>query len=210
MRAVAGRWLDVAGPAAAQAQRADAAKGIDGERAFRRQAEKRDFLNRLGVANAAKTLARLPEPNETVHVLMSGNFAGWDWVRAVIDLASPAFVRHLAVATLGFNAENAHELLTLIDDRTIRGVDFLCSHYFKSTTPETFGPLEEALVKRGQRIRATRNHAKLILMQMSDGRSIVIDGSMNLRSCRNVEQVNITDSGELYLFYLDYIQEAVA
>lgn len=43
------------------------------------------------------------------------------------------------------------------------------------------------LVRRGHRCVAVRSHAKILLFEMSDGRSFAWESSANLRSCKNVE-----------------------
>jgi hypothetical protein len=182
---------------------------IDGEEVFRRQFAKHAVQHSLHVANAAKTMAALPEPGEVIHVLMSGNFAGWDYVPAFLKLAEPATIKVLHVATLGFSERNTHELLTMLDDGRIGNVWFLCSHYMSKQDAHIFTPMAKALTIRGQRIKATRNHAKLMAIELTDGRKFTIDGSMNLRSCRNVEQCNITRSDEVHDFYAGYIRHAI-
>jgi len=66
------------------------------------------------------------------------------------------------------------------------------------------------LQSRGQTLLAMRNHAKLLLMALDDGRRIVVESSANLRSCRNVEQFVISHDTGLYDFHAAWIDAQVA
>lgn len=185
----------------------DASVGLDAEQVFRRKFERREFIHAMRVATAADVLGKLPGTDEVIHVLMSGRYDGWDHVAAVLQLAAPAKIEELFIATLGFSHQNAGELLAMLDRGDIGRVWFNCSCYMRDASAELYAPLADALTKRGMKIKATRNHAKILAFALSDGRKIVVDGSMNLRSCKNVEQVNITESKELFTFYADYIRK---
>jgi hypothetical protein len=176
---------------------------------LRRASGKRQTIHALNVSNAARELDRLPAVDESIHVVMRGNFHGWDVVPAVLRLATPATIATLIVATLGFNRQNAAELLDLIDAARIGRVAFLCSVYFQRSCPAEFGILAAGLQQRGQRITAARSHAKVIGFDLSDGRKIVVESSANLRSCRNIEQFCMTQSADLYHFHARWIGEVI-
>lgn len=184
----------------------DESVGLDSERVFRRKLKRREFIHAVRVSAAATVLERLPEPDEVFHTLVSGQYDGWDHVAAILKLAAPATILELYIATLGFSEANSGELLQWLDDGTIGRVWFNCSCYMRDASASLYVPLAEALAKRGQAVKATRNHAKILAFKMSDGRYFVVDGSMNLRSCKNVEQVNIQQSKELFEFYSEYIR----
>ena len=97
----------------------------------KRRAEQTRRLNLLHVANAAKHLTGLPEPGESWHGVMSGNFDAWSFVPATIQLAGRPLSR-LTVATLGFNANNARRLAEAMDGGDIRHCDLICSTYFQA------------------------------------------------------------------------------
>ena len=44
-------------------------------------------------------------------------------------------------------------------------------------------------------------------LKLADGRCVIIEGSANLRSCRNVEQFTATESPDLYQFHRAWILE---
>jgi hypothetical protein len=172
----------------------------DGLRLTRRPTKRR-MLHLLHVANAAKHLGGLPAIGETWHVVMKGNYNAWDLVPAVLQLAAPATIAYLGVATLSFNKSNAQELVDLLDSGKVGAVDFVSSTYFKGTSADEFGFLHSQLTARGQRCAAVRSHAKILLFEMTDGENYVTESSANLRSCRMAEQTTITNDAALLAFH---------
>lgn len=192
------------------AEKVDAEVELTTERRLCRVSRKRQLLHLMHVANAAKELQRLPDEEESIHVIMRGNFNGWDLVPAVLRLAAPATIDSLYVATLGFNGANASELLELLDAGTIGSVTFLCSCYFQGSNTQEFERLSVELAKRGHWIKAARSHAKLLVIRLTDGRCIVVESSANLRSCRNIEQFAMTQSPALYEFHRQWMEDVFA
>jgi hypothetical protein len=186
------------------------AAGITGDRTMRRAAGKRELLHLLHVSNAAKQLERLPAEGESIHCVMRGNYHAWDLIPAALQLAAPATIERLYVATLGFNDANARELVGLLDAGRIRRVTFLCSAYFRDASAETYRPLAEQLLARGQRVAAIRTHAKIQAYTLTDGRAIAIESSANLRSCRNIEQFCMTADRALFDFHAAWMDEVFA
>lgn len=176
---------------------------------FARRARRRQFLNMLKVANAAKHLERLPAANETFHCVMRGNYHAWDLVPAVLRLAAPATMPVLYIATLGFNRANAAELLALINAGQIGKVGFICSCYYQKHNPADFAYLADGLAEHGGQALAMRSHAKIQAMKLSDGRHITIESSANLRSCHNAEQFSMTNDRNLFEFHASWISQAL-
>lgn len=151
------------------------------------------------VENAIAHLKRLPKLEETIHCLMGGDYNAADLIPAVQALAGKP-CDELHIATLGFNKTNTAQLCAMFDDGLIRQITIACSHYFASTDRPTFDFAEHELTKRGQRIVATRTHAKVVLFRF--GReSYAVESSANLRSCNNLEQFAFTRSGQLFRFH---------
>jgi hypothetical protein len=195
-------------PAEADATR-NAQIGIDADLKHISRPERRRLLHMLAVSNAAKALDRLPEPRETFHVVMSGNFNAWDIVPAVLTLAAPATIAELNVATLGFNEQNATELIGLLDAGQVGRCTFICSVYYKSMKDgaPVYDALAEALTNRGHQIAAIRCHAKILGMELTDGRCLTVESSANLRSCRNIEQFTLSHDADLLHFHREWMME---
>jgi hypothetical protein len=187
--------------------RKEAAIELDQDAKLTRQPTERRTLNLLRVANAAKALDAIPAPGETVHMVVKGNFSLWDFVPAVLHLAAPSTIRRLDIATLGFSKSNVEELAAMLDDGRIAQVTLLYSVYFRSGDAGLCDSLHAEMERRGQKVFCCRTHAKVVLLELSDGRAIVFETSANLRSCRNVEQVTITHDRALLDFHRTWIEE---
>lgn len=55
-----------------------------------------------------------------------------------------------------------------------------------------------------------RNHAKIILAEMVDGRCFVWESSANMRSCRNIESYVLTQDVDLLLFHRGWMNELLS
>jgi len=184
----------------------DAQAGLSQDYRFARRISKRTAIDATRVANAAKHLQRLPGRDEDIHIAFRGNFDAFDLTPAVLELAQ-VNAEELLVATLGFNEKGTARLLDLLDTGRIRSCWFLVSVYFQGACRSTFDYLAEQLTRRGQRVAARRNHAKIQALKLADGRCFVIESSANLRSCRNVEQAMLTESPDLYAFHRSWMDE---
>jgi hypothetical protein len=178
--------LDLAGMGRAnpkqQVAKIDATVGLDADQILRAKYEKHEQDFRVRTRQAKQLLERLPDAGEVFTVLMSGSFDGFDYVRAILDLAAPVTIDELFVATLGFSEDNGGQLLGMLDSGQIKRVWFVASCYMRDKHGDKFARLSQMLQSRGQHIRATRNHAKILAMKLSDGRKLAIDGSLNLCS----------------------------
>lgn len=180
---------------------------LSDDRAYRRVASKRTTLDLTKVSNAAKHIDHLPEPGESIHGIMRANFDAFDFVPAVLRLIAPAHLQELNIATLGFNERNAAVLIDLLDTGDIKQASFIGSHFWKSHETGVFDALHHNLTSRGHQCLAMRCHAKILLFETSDGQCYTMEGSANLRSCRNLEQFVLTNDADLLHFHRQWMQE---
>lgn len=155
--------------------------------------------------NAVSQIKALPKRDESLHCILNGTFALWDFVPAVLELTGEP-IRDLIVATLGFSKNNVAALAELIDAGQVKHVSVLCSHYFSAADSDIYAQMVELCQKHGFPIAAMRSHAKLLLMAVGR-RRLVVESSANLRSCHNVEQATLFDNPKLYEFHGKWIQE---
>jgi hypothetical protein len=179
--------------------------GLDADRVLVRTPNARRCFNALHVANLSKALTKLPAPGETWHIIARGNWPAWSLVPRTLDLVAPARIAWLGVATLGFSKDNADELQQMLDAGDIAHCDLIFSAYFRAHEETLVAYLTQEMTRRGHRIKAIRNHAKILAMQLDDGRGITIESSANLRSCRNVEQFTVTNDATLTAFHRDWM-----
>jgi hypothetical protein len=177
------------------------------EQVLRAAALKHTHACALDVANAAATMDKLPKDGHSIHILLSGNFDGYAFIPAILRLADPTTISELYIATLSFNHTTAGRLVELLDTGKVGRLWFVCSHYFQKTNSEIYAPFATALQTRGQHLKATRNHAKLMAFKMSNGKCYTIEGSMNLRGCRCIENCCITASDDVFTFYAGYVRK---
>jgi hypothetical protein len=181
---------------------------LNGDRVYRsRRTVRRDFQDRRRALLAENVIERLPGQDEAFHMAVCGRFALWDLVPAVAKLAG-CDVAELTIATLGFSRRNIDALCGMVDAGDIRRASLLCSHYFSKTSTEIYDHGQEQLSRRPQcRFLSVRTHAKLLLIELADGRTVTVESSANLRSCQNVEQVTVIGDPGLYAFHLEWIDE---
>ncbi len=183
--------------------------GLDRDPRLERRAQKRRMIRMSREAAAAEQIGRLPEPGEDIYLIMTGRFHGFDILTAMLDMVGEGvWCESLWIATLGFNRSQTDTLAELIDAGRIERLTFLVSHMFTEKNVGEFQYLEQALTDRGQQIANSRNHAKLMLLQLSDNRFIVAHGSLNLRKCNSFEQLVITQDENVFEFFRDFIEDA--
>lgn len=183
-----------------------------GENRFLRiQAKNRLKASRRGVKaliqpeNARCVIPHLPEPGEHTHAVLRGDFVLCDLIPAVIQARGPA--GHLHIATLGLSAANADQLVQLKAGAHISDITVLCSHYFQQVDKTTVFREVAAKLREHGRLVVARNHAKVICLPTRAGDAYVIEGSANLRSSDNLEQVTLFNDPELLAWHVEWIEQ---
>jgi hypothetical protein len=187
----------------------DAQRELTERSVLRRASGRRRMVSALHSRNAVKEIDTLPAPEETLHVVCRGNFALFSVIAASLQMASPAIIESLSVATLGFSKSNVADLLEMLDAGRVRSVSIVASVYFERQNPSEYRMMAEGLAVRGHRLVALRSHAKVLAFKFSDSRAFAIESSANLRSCRNLEQFTLTQSPDLYEFHTGWIAQVI-
>lgn len=158
------------------------------------------------VRTAVEHLGRIPDAMEALHLLCSGRYALWDMVPAILELAAPVAIDSLHIATLGFSRQNVAEMLDALDRGRVARLSLICSHYFKGTSGGIWEFAAEELPKRPHtRFLSIRTHAKLLAIKLADGRTVTIESSANLRSCKNIEQMTVYGHPNVYAFHAGWM-----
>jgi hypothetical protein len=168
---------------------------------------KRSMVLLSKARKAAQQLERLPDQGETIHAVLNGEYALWDFVPAVLELSGQP-IDNLTICTLGFSRNNVEALSELVEAGQVKRLSVLCSTYFAAAGVDgaIYSQMVELCAKHGFPIAALRTHAKILLMATGE-RRIVIESSANLRSCHNVEQATILDCPELFDFHSAWMRE---
>jgi hypothetical protein len=152
--------------------------------------------------NALQILDYLPDPGDTTHAVVRGDFVLGEIVPVIIG-ETPAEL--VAIATLGMSAANATQLADLRSRGLIRRLRVIVSHYFAGVDKTgTFADVCRILGDDAPKV--CRNHSKIILIQQR-GRNLVIAGSANLRSSDNIEQFSIWNDPDVFAFHLNWMDE---
>jgi len=185
----------------------DKARQLAEDRRHVRRTDKAVMLDARRLANALEHIGRLPEPGEAFHLVTEKRYSMMHIIPATLHLAEPATIAYLAIVTLSFSQANMIDLLAMLDAGQISKVDFLYSVYFKSNERESCERLAHELTTRGHRVVAMLTHAKILLIETTDGASYVVESSANLRSCSSIEQIVITHDRELFDFHRQWITD---
>lgn len=185
----------------------DAGRQWPGDRRHVRRTDKAVMLDARRLQDAIEHIGRLPEPGEAFHLVTAKRYSLWHVIEATLHLAAPATIAYLGIATLGFSKTNLDDLLAEIDAGRIGKVDFLFSVYFKSNERESCERLAHELTTRGQRVVAMLTHAKVLLMELTDGTAYVVESSANLRSCSSIEQITMIHDAALFNFHAAWIDQ---
>jgi len=181
---------------------------LPSERAIRRRVARRTAGHLQRVEKATALLLPLPEPGAEIVGTMSGGIDGWSLVCGVIELCRPAIIERLTVSTLGYSEANAAHLFGMLDRDEVRHVRFLLSSYFRSVDAKLFHQLHAGLTGRGHQCIVRRVHSKTVLVETTDAR-YVIEGSMNLRSCKNLETWHVANDAGLYAFHEEWMETLI-
>ncbi len=175
------------------------------DRKMIRRRDKAVMLDARRLANAIEHIGRLPAEGESFHLITEKRYSMMHVIPAVLHLAEPATIRYLAVVTLSFSQPNMLDLLAMLDSGQIGAVDFAYSCYFKSNEKENCQRLTHELTSRGHRVFSGLIHAKILLIELTDGRAYSVESSANRRSCASIEQITMTHDRALFDFHRGWI-----
>lgn len=163
-------------------------RGFPADRAERRRLKRRASVHIDRTHRAATLLGSLPAEGEWIEGTFSPGIDGWALCSAIVELAAPAVVDELLIASLSVNEQTVQDMAAKMDAGSIKAIPLvLISHYFRHQDAEVFQALQSTIEWRGGRVVVCRCHAKCQAFRLSDGRKIVASGSYNLRGCKSVE-----------------------
>ena len=166
--------------------------------------------------NALVVVRRLPEPGGTTHCILRGDFVLADLIPYL--LGEGVRCPHLRIATLTMSVENAVLLGKLVTGGKVGRLTLVISHYFQQVNKSTiYQDIREELEGKAEFV-VMRSHAKVIVMERQhDGDAsgtgrdwLVIEGSANLRSSDNLEQMTIFNDKEVWDHHAGWIDHVVA
>jgi hypothetical protein len=156
---------------------------------------------------AEEAVAVLPGPGESVHCLMTGYYDLMHVIVRLNERLGP--FPSLRIATLSYNARNLSEMLALLDGGRVGRLTLLCSSFFRDHNKGLWRQTLDGFRARGQRAAAARSHCKVVCIELGDGGRLVLEGSANLRTNRNREQLAIVRDDSLHGWHSAWIDEVV-
>jgi hypothetical protein len=118
--------------------------------------------------------------------------------------------RHLRIATLCFSKRNAAELLSLLDARPGLALTVLVSVFFRDHNKALFEALADDLKAHPHaRLAAARSHCKVVCFDVAADDGLVFEGSANLRTNKNREQLAVFRDRALHDWHAGWIDEMV-
>lgn len=129
-------------------------------------------------------------------------------IPAIINARGPVLDTH--VATLGLSTANAQCLADLKARGRIAALTIVCSLYFQQVDKATTYREVATVLAGVARLVIVRSHAKVICLPTAAGDHFVIEGSANLRSSDNLEQVVIFNDRNALEFHRAWMDELAA
>jgi hypothetical protein len=178
---------------------------------YRRHArEFRASLRRKAqLKKAADILPELPGPAESLHTLLTGYF-DFALVLTCVLRSRPVPCEHARIATLSFGPKNTQEIARWLDDRLVTRVTLLCADFMAKANPKVYqGAVVELVEQRGQVVGSARCHAKVVTLAFADGLRLSFEGSANLRTNRNLENLCVVNDAGLHDWHAAWIDAKV-
>lgn len=173
------------------------------------RAGRRDIKQHIRPENAAGILPHLPvSPDDRTHCLLRGDFVLCDLIPTILEARGAC--PHLRIATLGLSIANADALACLVERGRVGALTLAVSHYFAQIDRAIVFRAVEARLAHVARLTVKRTHAKVICLPTAAGDHFVIEGSANLRSSDNLEQMLITNDPETHDFHAAWLDELAA
>lgn len=142
---------------------------------------------------------------------VSGNFVFGDFMEALVDLGKLS-VRRMDIMTLSMNDENIDSIRNICEWEGVESLGIVLSDYWyaherNGLVPYLFGELD--IDGMELRVGFAGVHCKTWTVETRNGHFMTVEGSANLRSSRNIEQVHISPDKGLYRFVTDFTDKII-
>jgi hypothetical protein len=158
---------------------------------------------------AAEVVPQLPPEGCSLHTLLTGYF-DFALVLTCVLRSRPCPCEHARIATLSFGPKNTQEIARWLDDKLVSRVTLLCADFMAKASPQVYqGAVAELAEHRGQMVGSARCHAKVCTLAFADGLRLVFEGSANLRTNRNMENLAVVNDPGLHDWHAEWIDAKV-
>jgi hypothetical protein len=155
-------------------------------------------------------IPHLPEEEGcSLHTLLTGYF-DFALVLTCVLRSRPVPCEYARIATLSFGKKNTQEMAGWLDDGLVRRLTLLCADFMAKASPEVYqGAVAELADQRSQVVGSARCHAKVVTLAFADGMRLSFEGSANLRTNRNLENLAVVNDPGLHDFHAGWIDAKV-
>lgn len=143
--------------------------------------------------------------------IVSGNFIFGDFLEALM-VKKNYFAEEMLIATLSLGKKNVDSLRNLQEGGYLGNLSLVVSDFWFAHERRSAGGVPYIIATLGGEnfsFAAAGLHTKITLIKTDCGKHLVIHGSANLRSSRNLEQFVIENNRELYEFNHRWISRLV-
>jgi hypothetical protein len=97
-----------------------------------------------------------------------------------------------------------------LDAKLVGRLTLLCADFMAKASPEVYrGAVKELVERRGQVVGSARCHAKVVTLAFADGLRLTFEGSANLRTNRNMENLCVVNDAGLHDWHAAWIDKKV-
>lgn len=141
--------------------------------------------------------------NNRYFSFISGNFIFGDLIEALVVVKNYK-IKEMTISTLSLSEENIYNLVNIINGDYVDKLNIIISDYFYSHERQKLVKKMYELLNTSKcefQLSVARSHMKVCIFETSNENNgyVVIQGSANLRSSGNIEQIQIEENKELYL-----------
>lgn len=161
---------------------------------------------RVKYSNARKLAKQIKlEDNTRWDVIVPGNFIFGDLIEAFV-VENNAKIKEMTISTLSMDDNNIDSLRNLYEWNRLDKLNIVISNFFYAHERHSLMPymIDELDIDNKFQVAVAAIHTKIVLMETTGGKKIVMSGSANLRSSDNIEQFTIEENKELYDFHKEW------
>ncbi len=152
------------------------------------------------------------QPNDKFHIIVNGNFIMGDFLEALV-VHNNWDIEELTISSLSLSEGNVDSIANLINGGYVGKLNLLLSDYFFSHEKyKLVRYINSELIEKSDievNVSYYRIHTKINLFKLRNGGKIIMDGSANLRSSGNIENINIDCSNSLYNLHKEWIDDII-
>ena len=162
-----------------------------------------EYRRAFGVYQLVNVMNKKPEAGKSYHILTGGKV---DLLAHVMWLMLYWKMKRIFISAWAISGNDILMLEKLHDEGKFENVEILVGDIFQSKYKFEWEKLLE-LEERGvvNAVFQSTIHAKLLLMEATDGTKIVIESSANCNMNPRIEQACVTVSEKLFEFYWVYL-----